>query len=217
MMHSKMILCAILLLEIGLTRLQAQTINLKPDLNEPLISSLSQNSVSYRHNIYQISNEELTSQIKGLLHGNTLNHLTNKSKQPNSIERSIANERIIAKSYNYNEIEKDKRNHSRAFALGLASFYAATVIGDFIMDDFYRANTLIPVIGPFITIGIIENNSTAGYGGGGGQGLLILSGIAQTTFATLLVISLKKHTKPDETKNMTLESSLNSISLKIKF
>ncbi len=107
------------------------------------------------------------------------------------------------------------RTHRLISGLGLAISWTATVIGDMMYDDSYRAYTLIPVIGPFITIGIIE--SKGGVYWRGAKDLLILSGIAQSIFATYFVISLVSRPKPREKITVAIIPTFNSINLKIQF
>lgn len=136
-----------------------------------------------------------------------------------SAKASLTQIDFNAKTFNHDVFMVAKTdqnmNWTKFSAIGLVSTYGATVIGDVIMGDPFKQYTLIPVIGPFITIGIIENDPMADYNGA--KGLLILSGMAQTTFATLLIISLSKRSKLDKTKSLSFKSSLNSVSLKIKF
>jgi hypothetical protein len=114
------------------------------------------------------------------------------------------------------DTERDRlKKHRLISGLGLAGSWVATVIVDFLYEDGYRGYTLIPVIGPFITIATIEHRHE-GYWPGA-QGLLILSGIAQSALAAYFVISLVRHPKPSETKNVTLWPSLNSMNLRIQF
>jgi len=114
------------------------------------------------------------------------------------------------------DTERDRiRKHRLISGLGLASSWVATVIGDLFYEDGYRRYTLIPVIGPFITIAIIESKNESYWRGA--KELLILSGLAQSAFATYFVISLVKHPKPSEAKSVTLWLSFNSINLRVEF
>lgn len=107
------------------------------------------------------------------------------------------------------------RTHRLISGLGLAVIWTATVIVDLMYDDGYREFTLIPVIGPFITIGIIESKGEEYWPGA--KGLLILSGLAQSIFATYFVISLTSRPKPRKKITAVIYPTLNSINLKILF
>jgi hypothetical protein len=204
---------AVLLLSCSI-RIQAQRNNLKFYLPELLKLSLSPDSVSYCNVLYQNSIKEPTYQISGLLCTISPNNFNDKSKQPN-----LANW-LNAQTSNYDAFEITKRDRIRTNRLisgiGLATSFVANVIGDFLFDDGYRKYTLIPVVGPFITIGIIESHQNEEYWPGA-KGLLILSGVAQTAFATYFIISLTKHSKPAEAKNLEVVSSMNSIKLRFQF
>lgn len=109
------------------------------------------------------------------------------------------------------------RTHRMISGIGLATTYVSTVVVDLFYDDGFRKYTLIPVVGPFITIGKIENNRDIYEYWPGTKGLLILSGVAQTAFATYFVVSLVRHPKNDKTKNLTFTTSLNTMSVRIRF
>jgi hypothetical protein len=114
------------------------------------------------------------------------------------------------------DLERDRiRKHRLISGLGLAGSWVATFVGDLLYEDGYRMYTLIPVIGPFITIAIIESHHESFWSGA--SELLILSGVAQSVFATYFIISLLKHPKPSETKSVTVWPSVNSINLRIQF
>lgn len=97
----------------------------------------------------------------------------------------------------------------------LASSWAATVVVDFIVWDVYRSTTVIPVVGPWITLARMASNHDSGWPGA--KALLILSGVAQTGLATYFIISLTRHPKPRETKSVAISASFNMINLRIQF
>lgn len=78
--------------------------------------------------------------------------------------------------------------HKKIASWGLASTMAATLIGSLAMNDDYFATTVIPVVGPFVTIVRIESNPNDSYLPGG-KPLLIASGIAQTGFLIYFIAS----------------------------
>ena len=113
--------------------------------------------------------------------------------------------------------EKDtERNRIRTnrliSGLGLATSWIATVIVDSLVWDGYRQYTLVPVIGPWITLVKMASNEDQGWPGA--KELLFLSGVAQTGFATYFIISLARHPKPRETKNVAIWTNFNSINLR---
>ena len=166
-------------------------------------------------NFKLVSSQNIFSEICMPLFDIIPDHFTGRSKQPDLVKLSDNN------IFNYEAFGVSIRNPVRTNRLIsgslLAFSYGATVFVDFLYDDGFRQYTLIPVIGPFITIGKIESHKGEYEYWPGAKGLLILSGVAQSAFATYFVISLTKHSKLDKTKNITLASSLNSMTLKIKF
>jgi hypothetical protein len=99
--------------------------------------------------------------------------------------------------------------------LGLAVSWAGTVFVDLLRYDGYRSTTLIPVVGPWITLARMGSNHDPGWPGA--KALLVLSGIAQTGFATYFIISLTRHPRPKETKAVALSAGFNAVSLRIQF
>jgi len=78
--------------------------------------------------------------------------------------------------------------HKKAARYGLAGSMAATLLGSLAMDDEFFATTVIPVVGPFVTIVRIENDP-ASYYQPGGKPLLITSGVTQSAFLIYLVVA----------------------------
>jgi len=99
--------------------------------------------------------------------------------------------------------------------LGLAASWVGTVVGDLLYEDGYRSTTLIPVVGPWITLARMASNHDPGWSGA--KALLVVSGIAQTGFATYFIISLTRHPGPKETKAVALSAGFNTVSLRIQF
>ena len=71
--------------------------------------------------------------------------------------------------------------HRQIAALGLASTMAATLVGSLAMGDDYFATTVLPIVGPWVTMIRIENDPNSEYLPGG-KPLLIASGILQGGF-----------------------------------
>ena len=99
--------------------------------------------------------------------------------------------------------------------LGLAASWVGTVVVDLLYADGYRPTTLIPVAGPWITLARMASNHDPGWRGA--KALLVISGIAQTGFATYFIISLTRHPKPKETKAVALSVGFNTINLRLQF
>lgn len=78
--------------------------------------------------------------------------------------------------------------HRKVAQYGLAGSMGATMLGALAMNDNYFATTVIPVVGPFVTITRVENDPNAFYRPGG-KPLLIASGVTQTVFLTYLTIA----------------------------
>ncbi len=112
--------------------------------------------------------------------------------------------------------EMDRLRKRRLISgLCLAGAWAATALVDLLYDDGYRKYTVIPVIGPFITIATIEHRNE-GYWPGAKE-LLIASGIAQCALATYFVISLAKRPKSGGRALVMAWPSLNAVNLRIQF
>lgn len=95
--------------------------------------------------------------------------------------------------YELNQARQSEFNpwtiHRKISAIGLAGSIAATLVGSLAMEDEFFATTVIPVVGPFVTIARIENDPNSFYQPGGKQ-LLTASGIIQSAFAVYFVTSL---------------------------
>ena len=78
--------------------------------------------------------------------------------------------------------------HRQIACWGLVSTMAATLVGSLAMNDEFFATTIIPVVGPFVTIVRVENDPNSSYLPGG-KPLLIASGVAQTGFLIYFVAS----------------------------
>jgi len=95
--------------------------------------------------------------------------------------------------YELNQSQQSEYNpwtiHRKISAIGFAGSMAATLVGSLAMDDEFFATTVIPVVGPFVTIARIENDPNSDYLPGGKQ-LLTASGILQSAFAVYFVTSL---------------------------
>jgi hypothetical protein len=99
--------------------------------------------------------------------------------------------------------------------LGLAVSWAGTVAVDLFAEDGYQSTTVIPVVGPWITLARMASHNDPGWPGA--KALLVVSGIAQTGLTAYFIISLTRHPKPKETKAVALSAGFNSVSLRIQF
>jgi hypothetical protein len=72
---------------------------------------------------------------------------------------------------------------------GLIGSWGVTLVGSLAMNDDDIGTTIIPVVGPFVSITRIENDPNQFYRPGGRQ-LLMTSGIVQSAFLIYLVVSL---------------------------
>jgi hypothetical protein len=76
--------------------------------------------------------------------------------------------------------------HRKVAQYGLAGSMAATLLGSLAMQDEFFETTVIPVVGPFVTIARVEGNEQLFYRSGG-KTLLIASGATQSAFLIYLV------------------------------
>lgn len=97
-------------------------------------------------------------------------------------------EENLRKHSQSNDFSNPYTVHKKIARWGLASTMAATFIGSLAMGDDYFATTVIPVVGPFVTMVRIESNPNDSYLPGG-KPLLIASGIAQTGFLIYFIAS----------------------------
>ena len=96
-----------------------------------------------------------------------------------------------------------------------ATSWVATVVVDLCVQDGYRSTTVIPVVGPWMTLSRMARNHDRGWPGA--KALGVASGVAQTAFAAWFIISLTRHPKPKGTKAVSLSAGLNTVNLRIQF
>lgn len=151
--------------------------------------------------------------------GRTQSWLVAAQTQPHpgeSLSAVPAPDTLQARASEGMKTEMDRIRKQRLISgLCLAGTWAATVLVDLLYDDGFRKYTVIPIVGPFITIATIEHNN-AGYWPGAKE-LLIASGIAQCALATYFVISLAKHPKSGRTVRIAAFPSVNGVNLRIQF
>lgn len=81
------------------------------------------------------------------------------------------------------------RIHRKVAQYGLGASIAATFVGALATDDELFETTIIPVVGPFVTMARIEGSDEYFYQSGG-RTLLIASGVTQTAFLAYFVVAL---------------------------
>lgn len=79
--------------------------------------------------------------------------------------------------------------HKKISGYGLFISWALTAVGSGVMGDEMFSTTVIPVVGPFVTMQRIENDPYGTYLPGG-KVLLTVSGIVQSSFAVYYIYSL---------------------------
>lgn len=98
--------------------------------------------------------------------------------------KSIKREKISFKNTKFQKIGYNSEKYLTQIntgRIGLATVTAITLIGSAAMGDEMFATTVIPVVGPFITIIRVENDPGLTYLSGG-KTLLLTSGILQVSF-----------------------------------
>lgn len=111
----------------------------------------------------------------------------------------IDNSDVVVKIYRseavqtaHRAVERDDYNagtiHKKVAQYGLAGSMAATFVGSLAMDDEFFETTVIPVVGPFVTMVRVESDPDIFYRPGG-RPLLIASGVTQSAFLTYLVVA----------------------------
>ena len=93
--------------------------------------------------------------------------------------------------------------HKRISGYGLFTAWALTAIGSGAMGDNGFATTVIPVIGPFITMNRVESDPNKNYLPGG-KDLLILSGTVQSAFALYYFYSIIASSKWEQTEHISI-------------
>lgn len=106
------------------------------------------------------------------------------------------------------------RSHKAIAGWGLTSSWGATLLGSLAMNDDYMATTIIPVVGPVVTIARIENDPFAYYRPGG-KPLLIASTAIQSAFLLYYVTSWSKSRSYQ--RRVALAAAPNSIMFTMRF
>ena len=78
--------------------------------------------------------------------------------------------------------------HKKIGQYGLLGSWGATAIGAIAMEDETLETTIIPIVGPFVTLTRISNDNNMEFQPGG-RPLLIASGVTQGAFLVYMVVS----------------------------
>ena len=92
--------------------------------------------------------------------------------------------------------------------------WAATVAGSAIMGDAMIGTTIIPVLGPFVTIIRVESEPIPTYLPGG-QELLYLSGVLQTSFCIYYITTLLRESHSQQQYGFKVQPTARSLGMKL--
>lgn len=123
-------------------------------------------------------------------------------------------EQYYQQQYTRNIISDKYKTNIAIGRWGLFFSWVATAAGSGAMGDEMFGSTVIPVIGPFVTIYRIENKSNHSYINGG-PGLLITAGVVQSFFAAYYVHYLIKDSKHNST--LSIQPSIQSLGLRLTY
>jgi len=136
-----------------------------------------------------------------------------KNSQIKKIRKeSILKSKIGYLNYNPKKYETQK-NIGR---YGFASVAGLTLIGSLAMGDEMFATTVIPVVGPFITIIRIENDPNSTYLPGGKE-LLLTSGILQASFFTYWIYYLIKDSNYKNKYGLIIKPNMSNLGLTFSY
>ena len=131
--------------------------------------------------------------------------------------KSVKKERIIKPQNGYSNYNpqkyKTKKNVGR---FGWASVAGLTLIGSAAMGDEMFATTVIPVVGPFITMIRIENDPNYDYLPGG-KGLLLTSGILQVSFFSYWMYYVIKDSNYKAQYGLNINPNITNIGLTLSY
>ena len=119
----------------------------------------------------------------------------------------------------YSNLSRNKNPysiHKKISGYGLFISWALTVIGSGVMGDEMFGTTVIPVVGPFITIQRIENDPYGTYLPGG-KGLLTVSGIVQSSFAVFYIFSLINYSNWEPHSRFSITPMINYHGISISY
>ncbi len=99
--------------------------------------------------------------------------------------------------------------HKKISGYGLFISWALTALSSSAMGDEMFATTVIPVVGPFVTIQRIESDPYGGEYLPGGKELLTVSGIVQSTFAIYYIYSLISYSNWSDQSRFSITPTIN--------
>ncbi len=128
---------------------------------------------------------------------------------------SIKNETIIEQnkkylSYNQTYNPYKYKTQKNIGSLGLAAAIGLTYIGSLAMGDEMFDSTVLPLVGPFVTISRIEKDPYSDYLPGGKE-LLLTSGILQVSFFSYWVYYLVKDSDYKSKHRLSVIPNVNNI------
>lgn len=119
-----------------------------------------------------------------------------------------------------NDVNSQFRNpwtvHRTISGWGLFSTWCATALGSAAMGDKMVATTVIPIVGPFITIMRIEDSPNTDYLPGGKE-LLIISGATQSAFAIYYVVSWIGQANYEPTYGLSIQPTFQNSGIRITY
>lgn len=122
--------------------------------------------------------------------------------QLNEIERIEKQQSILS-------TENPYKNHRRLGTWGLVGSWGLTVLGSATMGDEMVETTVIPVVGPFVTMSRVEGGN--GEYLPGGQLLLTVSGVTQSAFLVYTIYSAFKESSYNASNRITLIPHVDDI------
>ena len=106
--------------------------------------------------------------------------------------------------------------HKNIGRIGGAAVGIVTIIGSIAMEDGFFATTVIPIVGPFITMKQVENDLHSTYLPGGEE-LLLASGILQVGFFSIWMVSLFSESMYKSEHRLSIAPTANNIGFTLSY
>lgn len=106
--------------------------------------------------------------------------------------------------------------HKKIGGYGALASYGLTILIGGLMWDYTYSTTVIPIIGPVISIIRVENNPFITFMTGGKE-LFILSSAVQTSFTAYFIYALVKSSNWESRSGFSVEPSQNNIGISINY
>lgn len=134
---------------------------------------------------------------------------------------SIKNETIIKQSKQYLNYDQTYnpykyKTQKNIGSLGLAAAIGLTYIGSLAMGDEMFDSTVLPLVGPFVTISRIEKDPYSDYLPGG-KGLLLTSGILQVSLFTYWMYYLIADSDYKSKHRLSVIPNVNNVGLTFSY